>query len=648
LALPARRLAAGLALALALVPALALLRAPGAGAEARGAAPPDDAYSIAFASFSPLNNDVFIARGDGSQARPLLTGPWHDYNASLSPDGSWVTFTSERSGSADIYRVRPDGTSLERLVAGPAFDDQGVLSPDGRRLAFVSDRSGQAEIWVLDLQTGALRNVSNHPGGDFRPAWSPDGQWLAFTSDRESPQARFNFSTLHSTAIYLVRPDGTALRRLGSAGAFEGSPGWSPDGRSLVFYECDPANVTTIVSPRRLPGTTQLATLDIDSGKRRVLTDGPGVKLSPRWLSGTRLGYVRGGELAFLPSGTAGGGGINQGGETGKGGEIKGGEIKGGETKGGEIKGGEVNSPSWSADGATMVFHRETESAWPPFQRWHSLDPAFALVRTGVFPSYLPGGDRIVLNDRTAGILHNSIIVVGAGGGQPAMLFHDDSRSALAPAVSPSGRQIAFGIGRFFQSVQGKAIADIALVDADGGHLQLLTDGTGNFGLPSWSPDGRQLVYRAAGGGQDGLYIMDIASRGTRHVPGTGAKDNFPAWSPRGDLISFTSNRDGDYEIYTVHPDGSDLKRLTHRPGNDAHNSWSPDGAWIAFTSASGGFKDEAVLHAFNPQPYGDLYVMRADGSDVRRLTDNQFEEGTPAWSPVVRGGTVRQRPAAR
>jgi TolB protein len=615
-----RPLSTMLALCAASIVTLAAMPGPRA-AEQRPAGPPAGAYGIAFASFAPLDNDVYIARGDGSAARPLLAGRWHDYNASLSPDGSWVTFTSERSGSADIWRVRPDGTSLERLVAGPAFDDQGVLSPDGGRLAFVSDRSGQAEIWVLDLKTRALANVSNHPGGDFRPAWSPDGQWLAFTSDRESAQTKFNFSTQHSTAIYLVRPDGTALRRLGAPGAFEGSPGWSPDGRNVVFYQCDLANVTTIVSPRRLPGTTQIAAIDIDSGARQVLTEGPGVKLSPHWLPGKQLGYVRGGALAFLPAAEAMNGKHN-------------GELNG-------ENNGEINSPSWSADGRMMVFHRETDSAWPPFQRWHSLDPAFALLRTGVFPSYLPAGDRIVLNDRTAGILHNSIITVGAGGGPPAMLFHDAERSALAPAVSPSGRRIAFGIGRFFQSVQGKAVADIALVDVDGTHLELLTDGTGNFGLPSWSPDGRQLVYRAAGGARDGLYIMDVASRSAQHVPGTVGKDNFPAWSPRGDLISFTSNRDGDYEIYTVHPDGSDLRRLTRRPGNDAHNSWSPDGEWIAFTSAAGGFKDEAVLHAFNPQPYGDLYVMRADGSDVRRLTDNQFEEGTPVWSPVV--GALRR-----
>jgi TolB protein len=79
--------------------------------------------------------------------------------------------------------------------------------------------------------------------------------------------------------------------------------------------------------------------------------------------------------------------------------------------------------------------------------------------------------------------------------------------------------------------------------------------------------------------------------------------------------------------------------RLTASPGNDAHATWSPDGQWIAFSSVRGGFKDEAALNPGNPQTSGDLYVMRADGTDVRALTDNQFEEATPGWAPVRRPG---------
>ena len=111
--------------------------------------------------------------------------------------------------------------------------------------------------------------------------------------------------------------------------------------------------------------------------------------------------------------------------------------------------------------------------------------------------------------------------------------------------------------------------------------------------------------------------------------------DNFPLWSPRGDLIVFSRLVDGAYEIHTIKPDGSSLKRLTLTRGNDAHMAWSPDGEHIAFASSRMGFKDE-VVYTDAPQPYGELFVMRFDGTHVEQLTDNQWEDGTPAWRPVV------------
>src|SRR5262245_3102041 len=60
---------------------------------------------IAYASFAPLNTDLFVANADGSGIRPLLSDPANDYNASFSADGRWIVFTSERNGSADLYRA---------------------------------------------------------------------------------------------------------------------------------------------------------------------------------------------------------------------------------------------------------------------------------------------------------------------------------------------------------------------------------------------------------------------------------------------------------------------------------------------------------------------------------------------------------------
>jgi Tol biopolymer transport system component len=147
------------------------------------------------------------------------------------------------------------------------------------------------------------------------------------------------------------------------------------------------------------------------------------------------------------------------------------------------------------------------------------------------------------------------------------------------------------------------------------------------------SPDGRRFVYRTFGPEGEGLRIMDVDTG--RVTALSNGYDNFPLWSPRGDRIMFSRQAQGDYEIYTVKPDGTGVKRLTRARGNDAHMAWSPDGEHIVFASTRMGFKDE-MTYTDAPQPYGEIFVMRADGSGLEQLTDNQWEEGTPAWQPTV------------
>ena len=139
--------------------------------------------------------------------------------------------------------MHPDGSGLEQLTTGPSYDDQAALSPDGRTLAFVSTRDGgTANIWLLDLARGRHSNLTQNTGGNFRPSWSPDGEWIAFSSDRDTKPGRFtpSWELLQSTAIYIVRRDGSGLRRLTKLGGYYGSPQWSRDGRRIVAYESNP------------------------------------------------------------------------------------------------------------------------------------------------------------------------------------------------------------------------------------------------------------------------------------------------------------------------------------------------------------------------------------------------------------------------
>jgi len=568
-------------------------------------------YTIAFAHFGPRNTDLFIAEANGHNAKPFATDPANDYNPSFSPDGGWVVFTSHRKGSADIYRVRTDGTGLERLTDDPAFDDQASVSPDGKRIVFVSNRGGSANLWLLDLPTRKTTQITKHTAGDFRPAWSPDGSWIAFSSDRDStkPKYKGGFVTLHSTEIYLVRPDGTDLRRVTKGQKFVGSPIWSQDGKKLVFYEAEEAEVGNIVAVRRLRGVTQIATMDLTTGERVLVTSGTGEKWSPRWMRDGRIGFVGGGPEGGLEF-----------------------------DRGSPGARGPFCNPVWSPDGRQVVFHREVESEWlpPRFPTWHSPEPRFRLIRTSIFPTYSPAGDRMACNSEPGAVLStNSLLVMAANGADRTVIYKDADKNPIAPAWSPKGDRIAVGLGRFHQKIDGPAVADLALMDPDGKNLKVLTDGKGNFGFPSWAPDGRQLVCRVSDGRTSGLRIFDAITGKSEELKIGLLSVNFPAWSPVGDVIAFTAYIDGDYELCTIKPDGTGFKRLTNSPGSDAHCGWSPDGKWLAFTSGRGGFQDEAPLHPYNAQPYGNIYVMRADGTDVRRLTDDAYEHGTVVFVPT-------------
>jgi Tol biopolymer transport system component len=562
-------------------------------------------YEIAFANFGWLNTDIFIADGDGNNLHPLCPSPALDYNASFSKDGKWVVFTSNRAGSSDIWRVHPNGKDLEQLTNDPSFDDQAAFSPDGNKIAFVSSREKQADIYILDLKTKKIINLTHNPAGDFRPAWSPDGKSIAFSTDRDSKKPKPVFTLWHSTEVYTINVDGSALTRRTFMNSYAGSPSWSPDGKKLVIYEAELQQVRNMNTVMKTNATTQLSLIDLAGDEKKYVTKDSGEKIYPHWLNDNRIAYltwVDGGQILFTDG-----------------------------TKGAH---GDFDSPAWTTDGKMMVFHRELNHDHPPFNKLYSRDKQFQLVRSGVFPCYSPSGTNLICNDKTAGIHHNQIMQMDLEGKNRFILFGDSVKSALAPVWSPQGDRIAFGFGKYFQSLQGPAIGDIAIINKDGRGLKVLTDGKGNYGFPSWSPDGKRLVYRASNDSLKGLFIIDIETRSVTTLTNN-SQDNFPVWSPKGDWIAFTSKRESNYDLFAIHPDGTGLKRLTTDPGNEAHSVWSPDGEWLAFSSGIQGFKDEASLHPYNPQPYGEICVMHADGSDMRVLTDNQFEEATPAWRIV-------------
>lgn len=576
---------------------------------------PDAKLKVMYNQYQSPVMSVFIADANGANEHPLFTSPGLDYSPSYSADGKWIVVTREHNGQSDIFRVHPDGSGIEQLTDDPAFDDQGTLSPDGKTLAFVSTRAGgTANIWLMDLATRRARNLTVSKSGNFRPAWSPDGKWIAFSSDRNTKPGAFpgSWEQLQSTGIYVIAPDGTGLRRLTRKDGVAGSPAWSPDGKRVVFYETDEVGAYLA---KTAGARTEIASIDITTGEHTPVTASNETKLSPTALPGGRFSFIKRGADT-----TAGLRIYTQGRRTTT-----------------TVVHGAVRNPSWSADGEHVAFQRIQRLGFaqhliPTFSR----DPAFELYLNEPFPELSPDGTKLLFSQyvdvRSAALGltqitpgNTSVELMNADGTGQRTLFHQPGFSAFDAVWSPKGDEIALSVGRYFRQ-PGPPPGQIALMKPDGSDFRLIVDDSLNNGFPSWSPDGTRLVFKR--GHQ--LVTMSLADR--RIVPLTDGKyyDNFPQWSPNGDAILFTSDRaSGDFELYTIRPNGTGLRRLTNVLGNDAHASWCDGGNWILFSSGRMGFKDEMALYDAVPQPYGEIFAMRADGTGVHQLSDNKWEDSS-------------------
>jgi TolB protein len=572
---------------------------------------------VLFARLGPAEASLFISNADGSAERRLTPAGSLDYDPSWSPEGDWIVFTSERAGSADLYRVHPDGTGLERLTDDPAYDDQAGFSPDGKHIVFVSTRGGgRANLWVLDTASHQAKALTSGDGGDFRPSWSPDGQWIAFSSDRDSDlrPAKGRWERLHIVDVYLIHPDGTGLKRISQHGGFCGSPKWTPDSKSVVAY-CMSDEETWTYRAGREDGEDKLMRIDIASGQATPVPAGPGVKMNPS--------VMPSGEVAYLRHDKSATGVYYAGGKSGP-------------------SGSGLRSPSWSPDGEHVVYSRYVSNTpSEPVKQW-SRDAKFDLYKTAWLPAYDASGEHLATTKMDFETNVTSLLIVD--GDEPARSILQQKGLILGPSWSPDGKQIVIGVGGFTAFLDfasgGKKPADpvnggaqVAIVNSDGSGYRVLTSGNNNNAFASFAPDGKHIVYRTAGPDGEGLRIMNLADQSVTKL--TDAYDNFPVWSPRGDSIGFMRRIDGNFEVMTIQPDGKQLNQLTHTRGNEAHLAWSPDGERLLFTSSRMGFKDEALLIGA-PQPYGEIFVMNADGSHVEQLTDDQWEEGGPAWQPHV------------
>ena len=208
--------------------------------------PPDRSRGYVWALYPTF--DIFAAGADGSNLVQLTTEDGYDAEATFSPTGHRIVFTSVRDGDLDLYSMLPDGSDVQRVTDRLGYDGGAFYSPDGTMivwrahypetpearddyLALLADgliRPSALEIYVADADGSNPRQLTDNGAANFAPYWHPSGEQIIFSSNMDDPQGR-------DFEIYIINIDGTGLERVTYSEGFDGFPVFHPDGTRLAF-----------------------------------------------------------------------------------------------------------------------------------------------------------------------------------------------------------------------------------------------------------------------------------------------------------------------------------------------------------------------------------------------------------------------------
>ena len=483
-----------------------------------------------------------------------------------------------------------DPNSPEGSASSPPVSSAGI--------AFARD----GDLYLLDPGTSEMRQLTDLPDNEILPAWSPDGTRIAFIgSDGEAFQE-----------LFVINADGTNLRQLtDTTDMWEGGFGWSPDSGRIVYSAWPdggkPQNIFVI---------------DADGSDGRQLTDVSGQAMNPAWSPD---------ESAVLYTYEASEGDS----------EIHAMRPDGSDDRAYPRPDGYVDiHPGWSPDGTFIVFNRGSEALRDPDQLFRMradgsqvvqlTSYTFAVSARLDYPAAWSPGGRILF---AAGVERLPFTITSAGA-DPRQLA-DVKIGAGYSSWSPDGTQVVH------TRTAGDSDNDLWVMNADSGAAVQLTSGPHDDRYPAWSPPGSapvspgepNLTGRIAFSAGRALDVLDLDTGRIARVAEVTRRVIEPRWSPDGTRIAFVeanvverSPEDLYGEVWVVGADGSDLRQIT-RPLSQYRwkrsVGWSPSGAQIVYRA--GGYNEEPT----------NIFVMNADGTGVRQLTDTHDPEtGGARWSP--------------
>ena len=257
----------------------------------------------------------------------------------------------------------------------------------------------------------------------------------------------------------------------------------------------------------------------------------------------------------------------------------------------------------------------------------------------------------------------DQICIMNPDGTGYRRLTTEDGIRHFYPSLSPDGRRVLYSA---FRDENDYEIYSYELAN---GTVDRLTNRSGVLTAPEYSPDGQTITFTRWNPNTDRYQIMTMENNGNNpnNIPHIEGWD--PTWSPDGKQILFASDQNGPVQLFVVRQDGKNLHQISNLPAMRGRSDWSPDRQYIVTYSGEAWHRelfimnsDGSNVHQLTPtggnsqgpsfsldsqwvaftayfDHYGDdhgceIYIIRTDGTDLRRLTNNDYCDYQPRWGP--------------
>ncbi|MBX7140556.1 MAG: hypothetical protein K1X63_05685 [Chitinophagales bacterium] len=192
--------------------------------------------------------EIYIADLNGHIKKRLTNNHSYDAEATVSPKGDKIIFTSDRDGDLDLYEMNLDGSNVKRITSKMGYDGGAWFSPDGSKIVWRCSRPDvqeekneyrrllkqglvaptKMEVWIADADGSNPQQVTTLKGANWAPTFTPDGKKILFASNYEYEHG-FPFN------MYLINLDGTGLEKITYSNQFDAFPMFSFDGKYLIW-----------------------------------------------------------------------------------------------------------------------------------------------------------------------------------------------------------------------------------------------------------------------------------------------------------------------------------------------------------------------------------------------------------------------------